>query len=469
MIPARPAAPPPRSKESISDKISRLRREEHAASQPRLHHAPPQASTSAPRWLAASPDDPAPSRRPRHSDPRRGTAGPAPPPSWTSQSSTSNDLSSSSTSSPSPHDPRRRPTLRPRDFAERRKLAQPLAAPASSTPPRSVVDSLFALAGGVLAADLSRARTGESLLAEHVAYLPNHVRVRLVNDVFADWRNPTPLTDEGARELLRTDVSDGVQLVSEGEGVEGELGRLRLEAEEDEGEERGGWEDDALAAQDAHLVELVDVLDLSFAHVSTRTLRSLLLRPVGPVAPPPSSVPSQPRPPPAPPSSAPAPPLKVVSAFPHLHTLTLTATPRLALADPLFDLLAHLVSLRHLSLAGKHLDGHASAPSSASSTSATAASFLPRLAAATPTLRTLDLSWLGGLVVDAPPQGVVGAVRGVDWDARWGELRVLGLRGAVEEGEGEEEAEKERTRRDVREVVMLGRQRKKRRWIDVVV
>ncbi|GAA5929927.1 hypothetical protein JCM3775_004465 [Rhodotorula graminis] len=487
MIPARPAAPPPRSKESISDKISRLRREEHAASRPRLDHAPPQAQTSAPRWLAAAAaastsDHPPPSHRLRNSDPRRGTAGPAPPPSWTTPSSTSTDLSSSLS-----HDPRRRTTLRPRDLAERRKLAQPLvAAPTSSTAPRSPVDSLFTLAGRVLAFDLSRARShpDASLLVEHVAYLPNHVRVRLVNDVFADSRNPAPLTDDGARELLRTDVSDGLDVEGECEGVEERMGRLGLggAGEEEEDDERGGWEDDALAAQDADLVELVDVLDLSFAHVSLRTLRSLLLRPVGAAPPPPAPLaPSQPRPHPAAPAPAPspAPPPKLVSAFPHLHTLVLTATPRLALADPLFDLLSHLVSLRHLSLAGKHLDAHPASSSLSSTPSspgtATAASLLPRLAAATPTLRTLDLSWLGGLVVDAPQQGVVDAVRGVDWDARWGELRVLGVRGVVEErreGEGDraiEEEERERVRREVREVVMLGRQRKKRRWIDVVV
>ena len=482
MIPARPAPPPPRSRESISDKISRLRREQHAASRPRLDHAPPQASSSAQRWLAASTDDSAPSRRPqRNSDPRRGTAGPAPPPSWTSPSSTSDDLSPSSTSLSS-HDPRRRTPLRPRDLVERRKLAQPLVVSPgpSTTPPLPAIDSLFAVAGGVLASDLSRARTAPaqgptSLLLEHVAYLPNHVRVRLVNEVFAHWRNPAPLTDEGARELLRTDVSDGVEVDGEddgeGESVEADLGRLGL----GDDEEGGGWEDDALAAQDAHLVELVDALDLSFAHVSLRTLRSLLLRPVGPAPPPPPpSAPSQSRPPLAAPAPAPAPPPKLVSAFAHLHTLTLTATPRVALADPLFDLVAHLVSLRHLSLAGKALDAHVSSSSTSTSTSATAASLLPRLAAATPNLRTLDLSYVRGLVVDAPcPHALVAAVRGVDWDARWGELRVLGVRGAAEErvgeGEGDEGEERERVRRDVREAVMCGRQRRKRRWIDVVV
>lgn len=433
MIPARPAPPPPLAKETISERISRLRREESAAARPRLSaasgSAPPQPSSTASRWLAAAAESSTPSSPPRtrYTDPRRGTAGPAPPPSWTNVPDGHKALAVDGRN-------RHGAWLRPRELIERKKVAQPLDGP---TPAREGVGSLFAVAGGVVAADV--ARGDDSLLLEHVAYLPNHLRVRLL-DVFADWRNPSSLGDEAARQLLRTDVSDGCEV----HGVEAALTRARIEDDYDEdGDAADDWED-ALGAQDADLVELLDRLDLSFSHVSLRTLRSLLLRQVDPVA---LTI-----------ASPAAPTAKLVAVFPHLHTLNLTATPRIPFSDPFFDLLSHLVSLRSLALCGKTLDH----PSASGGGTATSASFLPRLAAATPTLRSLDLSFVDGL-----PHV---AVKGVDWDVRWLDLRTLGIRSEWVDWQGEEVGpeKRERIRLEVRGLIMQGRQ-KKRRWIDVVV
>ncbi|BGP39970.1 hypothetical protein JCM10450v2_003950 [Rhodotorula kratochvilovae] len=430
MIPSRPAPPAPPSKESISERIARLRREQTAGERPRFSSAPPLPTSSAQRWLAASSSATELAPRQRYSDPRRGTAGPAPPRSWTAARSEDPAVAVDGRN-------RHGAWLRPRELIERKKLAQPLEA----TPrEREGPPSLFEVAGGVLVADVARAE--DSLLLEHVAYLPNHLRVRLLA-VFSDWRNPAPLTDEAARELLRTDVSDGDEV----DGVDAGLARAKLEddAERDDAVDDGGWED-ALGAHDADMVDILHTLDLSFSHVSLRTLRTLLLRPVASSSSPStSSLPSTP--------SAPLPAPKLVPVFPHLHTLNLTSTPRIPFSDAFFDLLPHLISLRSLSLAGKSLD-HAQ-------TTATSASLLPRLAAATPTLRALDLSF-----VELPHV----AIKGVDWDARWLDLRVLGLRSEWVDWQGEEVGpeKRERIRTEVREMIMLGRQ-KKRRWIEIVV
>ncbi|GAA6056708.1 hypothetical protein JCM3770_006477 [Rhodotorula araucariae] len=427
MIPSRPAPPAPPSKESISERIARLRREQSASERPRFSSAPPRPAPSTAHWLASA----VPAPQPRYNDPRRGTAGPAPPRSWTAARDVDPAVAVDGRN-------RKGAWLRPRELIERRNLAQPLVGAERA---RDGPANLFEVAGGVVVADVARGQE-DSLLLEHLAYLPNHLRVRLL-DVFADWRNPAPLTDEAARELLRTDVSDG----NEVDAVEAKRASAAVEdaAGQDLTDEDGGWED-ALGAQDADLVDVLHTLDLSFSHVSLRTLRSLLLRPVTP-----SSAPLAASRPGTPSGLLPAP--KLVPVFPHLHTLNLTATPRIPFSDAFFDLLPHLISLRSLSLAGKTL-GHPQA-------SATSASLLPRLAAATPTLRELDLSF-----VELPHV----AVKSVDWDVRWLDLRVLGLRSEWVDWQGAAVGPEKRERigTEVREIIMQGRQ-KKRRWIEVVV
>ena len=91
---------------------------------------------------------------------------------------------------------------------ERRKIVQPLVAPANSNQERETevnVGSLFSIAGGSIARDLSLG-PDHSLLLEHVAYLPTSFKLRLL-DCFANWRNESSLTNEEAKELT-TDLDE---------------------------------------------------------------------------------------------------------------------------------------------------------------------------------------------------------------------------------------------------------------------
>lgn len=299
---------------------------------------------------------------------------------------------------------------------------------------------MFIAAGKVVAADLAEGKE-RSLLLEHVAYLPNHLRLRLF-DVFADWRNAAPLTSEGAVELLRLDVSDGleVEAVGAGDAAGEDAGTDKTDVEEvdkidvEEEDDEDGWDTSGLGGEGTSLEDLTS-LDLSFCAVSLRTLRQLLLHPASSTTPLVSSP-------------------KLLPTFPLLHSLNLTSTPRIAFTDTFFDLLTSLISLRTLSLCGKTLD----APTSA----VTAATFLPRLSAATPNLVSLDLSFVEPLTHVA--------VKGVDWDSRWLYLRVLGLRRELVDVTGEEVGpeKKESIRKEVWQHISVGR-KKKRRWIDIVV
>ncbi|GJN89343.1 hypothetical protein Rhopal_002323-T1 [Rhodotorula paludigena] len=448
MIPHRPSsAAPPAPKESLSDRIRRLRLEESASSRPRFNAAPPRPASQAPRWLdaALAPAQPQHRIRVTNETPRRGTAGPPPPPSWRSLAGQDPNVAVDGRN-------RQGSWLRPHELIEREKLAQPLPGQEKE---RDAVETLSSVAGGVIAADL--ARGSDSLLLEHVAYLPNHLRVRLL-DVFADWRNPYPLTDEGARHLLRTDVSDGFEVAVIHDAP----------SAVDEDDEADDWEA-SVGPHEASSMRDLDSLDLSFSVVSLRALRNLLLRPADPSAIPPSDISSRSS------SHTPIPPPpKLIPVFPHLRTLNLTATPRIAFTSTFFDLLSSLLSLRSLSLSGKSLEPPPSASPAlfASSTTddrlATPANFLPLLASATPTLRTLNLSY-----IDLPHV----AFRSVDWETRWLDLRVLGIRSEWVNYDGEDVGPVKRTRirQEVLGFILGGGSsegsgtKRKRRWVDVIV
>jgi len=229
------------------------------------------------------------------------------------------------------------------------------------------VESLFSIAGGTIARDLSFG-PDYSILLEHVAYLPTPLKFRLL-DCFADWRNVSSLTNEGAKELLRTDL-DEVDLgddeewcdddsSDDGERVEGK----RREIEEQFESLR--FEDEFTTPMSTALTKL----DLSFCSVNLKTLRSLLLRPSYSHT---STLATSPTP-----TS-----IKLLPIFPHLHTLLVASTPHLTIHDSFYSLLSSLLSLRVLSLAGKLL------PTTAIST------FHPRLSASTPLLREIDLNYM---------------------------------------------------------------------------
>lgn len=210
------------------------------------------------------------------------------------------------------------------------------------------------------------------------------------------------------------------------------LGGLRTASEEDEND----WEDDGSAERtwDGALGDMrgrlspfanLTRLNLAYSPIKIPALRQLLVHTTS---------------------------FRSVPVFPHLSTLNLAATPSLHFSEAFFDLLALLLPLRHLSLAGKTLNHPSTVPQG---------TFLPRLAAATPTLLSLDLSYASWPAT---------LVKGVDWDTKWLSLKTLGMRRELVDWKGEEigEVKRERIRRELWLMISAGR-KKRRRWIDVVV
>lgn len=447
MIPSRPTQAVEQRKQTVSERLARLRSEQTARDRPRFSARTVQPHSNAPRWLEAATNAArhaeARSAVNRPVDRRRGTAGPPPPKSWAVGEVESGARGSR----------RQGRSLRPDELQTREKLAQPLPRISgkgneSSAPPRG----LFSAAGKVIADDL--ALGPDALLAEYLQFLPVHLRLRLL-DVYSDWRNELVLDDDAFRTLLSPPDPPGVATdESFEEGADAEtaaekahhLSRLRLGVSApDEDEDEADWELSPWWDADPGGTA-VDSLNLSFSAVTLRTLRSLLLRELEPVY----------APLPAPPSkngaSSPAPPPRSVAAYPALHTLDLTSTSRIPFSDGFFDLLSRTISLRRLCLNGKHLS------TAAGSSAGTSTGFLARLAAATPNLQVLDLSY-----VDLK---LVAAVRALDWDERWLDLRVLGARADYAETISATRL-RERLRRDVQEAIASSR-RKKRRWVEVV-
>ncbi|KWU41360.1 hypothetical protein RHOSPDRAFT_37122 [Rhodotorula sp. JG-1b] len=455
MIPSRPVRQVEQRKDTVQDRLARLRAEQSARDRPRYNsgvHLHQQQNPTGPRWLEAVTNAANAVATPvRLPDRRRGTAGPPAPKSWATTTAAGESRSPSSSTA-------RSARSHPHHLVGRERIAAPLptAALAEPVPP---VKGLFVAAGTVVAEDLARGGN-DSLLADYIQYLPMHLRLRLL-EVFADWRNELVLEDDVLQMLLRSDESHLDFACKGNERAAGPLGTgsadalptvEALQLDDDDG---GDWD---ASPQYGDVTSEVESLNLSFSSVSLRTLRAVLLREVqesgnGP-PPPAASLAKQasagaPLPPPPPP---PPPPPKHVAVFPFLHTLNLTATSRIPYSDGFFDLLSHLISLRTLSLAGRPL-------STIPGSNVHPIGFLARLAAATPTLHTLDVSFSSDL-------NVVAAVQAVDWDERWLDLRVLGLRREYPE-EVSAVRLRQRLKRDVWETITLDR-RKKRRWIDIV-
>ncbi|GAA5978259.1 hypothetical protein JCM11641_001151 [Rhodosporidiobolus odoratus] len=421
MIPARPVRSEAPTVEGVSSRLNRLRLEQRERPSFRSILAPSPAN-NAPRWLTAALNPVAAQPVVRRAYGRRGIAGPPAPPSWTAPVVSVDPALAVDGRN------RQGTWTQPIEMVERKKLATPLQ---ETSRVEEGPASLFSVAGGVVAIDLARGPE-DSLLLEHVAYLPNHLRLRLL-DVFADWRSAAPLTSEGAIELLRTDVNEGY------ERDEDEENPRSIEDEELD------WEQDGLLGEGISLETLTD-LNFSFSEISLRALRSILLHPM------PQSSASRT---PTPTSGISVLPqtLQFLPTFSLLRRLNLTSTPRIQFSDPFFDLLASLISLCTLSLCDKSID----TPNS----TVTSSTFLPRLAIATPTLVTLDLSYIDFEHV---------AVKAVDWDVRWQHLKVLGVRRELVDWKGCEvgKEKRERVKREVWQFISQGRQ-KKRRWIEIIV
>lgn len=246
-----------------------------------------------------------------------------------------------------------------------------------------------------------------------------------------------PLEERAIVELLREDEEEASAGRAEGQ----ESGRDGEETSGISGEEvEGDWEDEEAerGSSDDWDVRLGDgrgilspfatltSLNLAYSPIKLGFLRSLLINNANPAKP--------------------------IPSFPHLATLNLAATPSLHFSEAFFALLTLLISLRHLSLAGKTLD-HPSC--------VTQSTFLPRLAAATPTLLSVDLSY-----TTWPPI----LIRAVDWDTRWLGLKQLGMRRDLVDWKGERlsEAKKEKVRKEIWVMISTGR-KKPRRWIEVIV
>lgn len=440
MIPSRPVQAVEQRKQSVSERLARLRAEQTARDRPRFSastHASLPNSANA-RWLEAA------TNAARHADirtvsrpvdRRRGTAGPPPPKSWSTDSNEASGPQSRHRSAKGREDQR--------DL--RAKVARPLPGRGDDTPSPK---GLYTAATKVVAEDLSHGP--DSLLADFIDYLPLHLRLRIL-DVYADWRNELVLDDDVLRAVLIAEPAgrfpDGSVPAGAVDGISEGVARMStLEpASESPGAgddwESAPWHDSA--GHDG----TVESLDLSFSAISLRMLRSVLLRDYDDTTSVSSSA-MQAKPRASAPPQAPCPPPKFVATFPGLHTLNLTSTARVPFSDALFDTLSHLMSLRHLSLNGKSL----SAPSGSTSTSV---GFL-RLAAATPNLQTLDLSYM-----DLDHSAIA---RSLDWNERWLDLRVLGVRS---DSDDISTRWKDRLKRDIQEAVASCK-RRKRRWIEVV-
>ncbi|GAA5996324.1 hypothetical protein JCM5350_007232 [Sporobolomyces pararoseus] len=448
MIPSRPQRNTPvRQKESIPHKLARLRSEQSSNRTRFNSSSPSSSSTTTPVAAWLRPVDTSQGRRTTAPRGRRGIAGPPPPPSWRQES----QLSSFTTSPPVGS------RIKQRQLVERKTIAEPLVPPLSGGGPTrkntGAVKSLFSLAGQTLSRDLAQGQS-HSILLEHVAYLPTHLKIRLLNEVMADYECFWNLTNSGAKELLRTDV-DGVDA------------RDREDLLDDDEDDKDEWDQEersmprSLDFRDdfaSPLSTALTILNLSFSSITLKTLRSVLLRPSS-MTPSTSSVPP-----------------KLLSTFPHLHTLLLCSTRNIPfLHDQFFNLFSLLISLRNLSLSGNTLLLPPNRQSAQGETACCSTKlFLPRLAAATPLLNQIDLSYLSLSSVEGGDEVERFDLRNevgkrIDWEHRWLDLKVIGLRttAGVENGEDDRKADHDRIKKEIKGIV--AEKRKRGKWLDVVL
>lgn len=293
------------------------------------------------------------------------------------------------------------------------------------------VESLVRGCGRVIVRDL--ARRG-SLYLGLVGGLPPHVRLGLMEVAAVE----APLKEGVIRELLRDDDEVGP------EEEEGEAAReVRLEEVGDADWEAGEEQELGRSTQEPYgdwggtphrFADTLTSLNLAFSPLSPSFLHSLLLTPL--------------------PTKSLS-PTRHIPSFPHLQSLTLTGAPNLALDASLTDILTPLLSLRHLRLAN--------IPFSITSISPHRHA-LNKLAASTPNLVSLDLSYAPGLE-SIHWRTAVDCMGTIEWGTRWSAMRKLGLRMRCVEGrdaDGRIKVAKEVERR----IVKSGR---KGRWVEVVV
>ncbi|SGY16458.1 BQ5605_C012g06877 [Microbotryum silenes-dioicae] len=165
-----------------------------------------------------------------------------------------------------------------------------------------------------------------------------------------------------------------------------------------------------------------------------------------------------------------------IPLFPHLSHLNLAATPNLYFVEAFFKLLSSLISLRFLSLAGKslypplHLEEEEEKEAEEDALTrahlegffnrlASAPRFLPRLVEATPTLQSLDLSYIPDLNINA--------LHSIAWDRQWLDLVKLGMRNYAARTTSIE-LERGRRLNELGFVVKRrGEKTRKRLWLDV--
>lgn len=442
MIPARRTDPnhTPNPNLDITSRLQRLRYEQRNHPQqlpPR--QSPSSASTPtspsaslhpafAHLALDALPTQPSPPAASAGSTSRhRGTAGPSAPASWLTAE-------------------REAPERRAERAREaRRRVMVPLEEGDGWLVPRMrAVPTLVELCGRAVVGDLARGRRG-SVLMEYVRWLPARLRVPLVE--LAPVKGDVGLGQAAIRELLSEESEEEGDAWADDEERDGPV-QLEEQATpldpsspqpRDQAGDPDGWEHTVLTAPLQHMTiaSTLTRLDLSLSTLTHTTLAALLLTS-----------------PPGPPTSTPTPRPTPTPTFPHLSSLSLSASPRLSLSEPLLDLLSPLLSLRHLALACLPL-----------ADPFTPSTVLPKLATATPTLESVDLSFVPGLSA--------AVLKNVNWDVRWRELRVVGWRRWLFVAEGPERGrEVGRARKDevARELwgVVRGARREKGRFIKFV-
>jgi hypothetical protein len=415
-------------------------------------------------------------------NPRRGIAGPPPPPSWTT---TTNSTSNSTTTS---HDKTKSGTTTTARLArridsidKRRILVQPLflinengrllveqerereeAARKQLDDNVVVVDSLFNIAGRSISQQFAVSTSPQlDLLVEQLNYcLPIYLKLRLLNQVFADWKNEFNLSDFGAKVLLDVE-HDEEEEDDEKDEKENEL------TEEEEAED---WEERSLNRTLRGVEEFsiplsaaLTLLNLSFSSINLKTLRQILLKPT--LSNSTTASPSL---------------MKFLPIFPNLSTLILISVKNVSLLHKdFYSLLSNLmISLRTLSLNGNSLlleNGE----ENENEIEESPCLFLHRLTISTPLLRQIDLSFmtLYPLTTNSTTTGeeeeeefeMIKQVKNrVDWGVRWLDLKVIGLRRRQrrrKQPTGSSSIESDR--KEIQNLVI--EKRKRGKWLDVII
>ncbi|KAK4056028.1 hypothetical protein OIO90_003023 [Microbotryomycetes sp. JL221] len=284
------------------------------------------------------------------------------------------------------------------------------------------VASLFDIAGQVVAQDL-KLSARKSLLLPFVHYLPAHVRLKLFDVAAMSW----PLECRAIVELVKGEDERGG-------GDEDEDGGNSPVSEFSGGEDwdLGQARSDLLGS--LPMSTILTSLNLAFSSITTSQLRSLLITDVK--------------------SS------RSIAQFHNLSCLNLAGTTNVSFNESLFATLSIIISLRHLSLAGmKTANG------------LPVAQVLPRLAIATPSLISLDLSFTVWAAVNGDDW--TSFVSQVDWTKRWLGLDMLGLRNVETMSTTSQTSLKDSCKKTIRQNILEQRSqskiKRKRAWLDIVM